>query len=144
MRISIYHGVQYDLPWSLNSYRYWSNENEATTQEIYGHIMMSSSLLYNLLKVQVYIMWIKELSSNIMRHHFITGHWCIPLTNARQPIDNESRYQGTEYILTSVTKVFDVEHLKTPSIKRHWCIPNCQWRESLPLMTANLKVLIRL
>jgi hypothetical protein len=54
-----------------------------------------------------------------MRHHFITIHLCIPLTNVRQPTDNESRYQGTEYILTSVNKGFGVEHLKNPSIRRH-------------------------
>ena len=33
--------------------------------------------------------------------------------------DNESMYQGTEYILTSVNKGVRVEHLKNPSIKRH-------------------------
>jgi hypothetical protein len=37
----------------------------------------------------------------------------------RQPTDNESRYQGTEYILTSVNKGVEVEHLKNPSIRRH-------------------------
>jgi hypothetical protein len=54
-----------------------------------------------------------------MRHHLITGHRGIPLTNARQPTDNESRYQGTEYILTIVNKGAGVEHLKNPSIRRH-------------------------
>jgi hypothetical protein len=51
--------------------------------------------------------------------HLITGHQGIPLTNMRQPTDNERRYQGTEYILTSVNKGVKVEHLKNPSIMRH-------------------------
>jgi hypothetical protein len=54
-----------------------------------------------------------------MRHCLITGHSCISLTNARQPIDNESRYKGTKYILTSVNRGVGVEHLKNPSIRRH-------------------------
>ena len=144
MKISVYNGVQSDLPWSMKSHRYWSNEKEATARERCSHIVMSSSLLHNPPKVQVYIMWIKELRSNTMRHHLIIGHWGIPLTNVRQPTDNESRYQGTEYIITSVNKGVEFEHLKNPLIKRHWCIPNCRWRESLPLMIASLKVLIRL
>ena len=138
LRISIYHGVQSDLPWSLKSYRYWSNEKEATTQEISGHILMSSSILHNPPRVQVYIMWIKELRSNKMRLRLITVQWGIPLTNARHPIDDESRYQGIEYILTSFNRGVGVKHLKNLSIKRHWCIPNYQWRENLPLMTPSL------
>jgi hypothetical protein len=54
-----------------------------------------------------------------MRLRLITGHEGIPLTNARQPTDDESRYQGTEHILTSVNKGIEVEHLKNPSIRRH-------------------------
>jgi hypothetical protein len=54
-----------------------------------------------------------------MRHRLITSHWGIPLKNMRQPTDNESRYQGNEYILTSVNKGFGVEHLNNPSIRRH-------------------------
>jgi hypothetical protein len=38
----------------------------------------------------------------------------------RQPTDNESRYQGTEYILTSVNNGAGVEHLKDPSIMRNY------------------------
>jgi hypothetical protein len=37
----------------------------------------------------------------------------------RHPIDNEIRYQDIEYILTSVNKFVDVEHLNIPSIRRH-------------------------
>ena len=138
MKIFAYNGVQSDLPWSLNSYRYWSNQKEETTQEICGHILMSLSLLHNPPKVQVYIVWIKELRSNTMRPRLITGHWGILLTNARQPTDDESRYEGTEYILTSVNKGFGVKHLKNPLIRKHLCIPNCRYQENLPLMTASL------
>ena len=123
LKISIYHEVQYDLPWSLKSYRYWSNEKEATNQKSCGHILMSSIIIHNPPMVQVYIMWIKDLSSNTMRHGLITNHWGIPLTNTRQPTDNESRYQGTEYISTNVTKGVSVEHVRDTLIKRHWCIP---------------------
>ena len=144
LNISIYHGVRSDIPWSLKSYRYWSNEKEATTQESCSHIVMYSSLLHNPPRVQVYIMWIKELRSNTMRHHLITGHWGISLKNVRQPTNNESRYQGTECIPTSVNKGVGVEHLRNTLIRRHWCIPICQWREILPLMTASLKVLIKI
>ena len=144
LKIFVYNGVQSDLSWSLKSHRYWSNEKVGTTQEIFAYKLMSSSLLHNPPKVKVYIMWIKELRSNTRRLRLITDHWGIPLTNVRQPTDDESRYQGTECILTSVNKGFGVEHLKNPSIMRHWCIPNCRWRENLPLMTASLKVLIRL
>ena len=138
LKISAYHGVQSDLPWLLKSNMCWSNEREETAQESCGHIVMSSIILHYPPRVKVYIMWIKELRSNIMRHRLITGHWGIPLTNVRQPIDDESRYQGTEYIITSVNKGFGVEHLKNPSIMIHWCIPNYRWRENLPLMTASL------
>ena len=144
LKIFVYHVVQSDLPWSLKSNRYWSNEMEATTQESCVYKVMSSSLQYNTPMVQVYIMWINELRSNTMRHRLITVHWGIPLKNARQPTNDESRYQGTEYISTNVNEGAGVEHLKDPLIRRHWCIPICQWWESLPLMTASLKVLIKL
>jgi hypothetical protein len=55
----------------------------------------------------------------MMRRHLITGHRSILLTNVRQPTDNESRYQGTEYIPTNVNKGVGVEHLRDPLIKRH-------------------------
>jgi hypothetical protein len=45
--------------------------------------------------VQVYTMWINEPRSNIVRHHLITGHWCISLTNVRQPTNNGDGSQGT-------------------------------------------------
>jgi hypothetical protein len=54
-----------------------------------------------------------------MRLCLITNHYGIPLKNVRQPIDNESRYQGTKYIITSVNKVVEFKHLNNPSIKRH-------------------------
>jgi hypothetical protein len=54
-----------------------------------------------------------------VRHRFIIGHSGISLTNVREPIDNESRYQVIEYILTSVNRGVGVEHLKHPSIRRH-------------------------
>jgi hypothetical protein len=34
-------------------------------------------------------------------------------------MNNESRYQGSGYIFTSVNKGVEVEHLNNPSIKRH-------------------------
>ena len=73
MKISVYNGVQYDLPWSLKSHRYWSNEKVATTQEICNYKLMSSSLLHNPPKVKFHIMWIKELRSNKMRRRLITS-----------------------------------------------------------------------
>jgi hypothetical protein len=39
--------------------------------------------------------------------------------NVRQPTDNESRYQGTKYILTSVNKGDEVEQLKNLLIMRN-------------------------
>ena len=45
------------------------------------------------------------------RNHWITGHWCIPLTNARSLTDNDDERQGAEYILPSVNKWFEVEPL---------------------------------
>ena len=30
------------------------------------------------------------------KHHLITGHWCISLTDTRQPNDDENGCQGTE------------------------------------------------
>jgi hypothetical protein len=42
----------------------------------------------------------------------------------RQPTDNESRYQGTKYILTSANKGVSVEHLKNPS--REPAIDDCK------------------
>jgi hypothetical protein len=54
-----------------------------------------------------------------MRLHLITGHEAISLTNGRQPTDYESRYQGSEYSLTSVNKGVKLEHLKNPSFRRH-------------------------
>jgi hypothetical protein len=55
----------------------------------------------------------------MMRHRLIIGHLGIPLTNMRQYTDNESRYQGTEYISTNVNKGVGVEHLRDPFIRRH-------------------------
>ena len=40
-------------------------------------------------------MWIEVSRSNIVVHHLITGHWCIPLTDARSPTDNDNGNQGT-------------------------------------------------
>ena len=40
-------------------------------------------------------MWIEVSRSNIVVHHLITGHWCIPLTDTRSPTDNENGNQGT-------------------------------------------------
>ena len=40
-------------------------------------------------------MWIEVLRSNIVVHHLIIGHWCLPLIDARSPIDNENGNQGT-------------------------------------------------
>ena len=40
-------------------------------------------------------MRIELLRSNIVVHHLITDHWCILLTYARSPIDNENGNQGT-------------------------------------------------
>jgi hypothetical protein len=56
-------------------------------------------------------MKIYVLNSNIMRHRVIIGHSCIPLTNVRQPIDNDNGRQCTWCNLTSVNKGFDVENL---------------------------------
>ena len=40
-------------------------------------------------------MRIEVSRSNIVVHRLITGHWCIPLTDARSPTDNENGNQGT-------------------------------------------------
>ena len=45
------------------------------------------------------------------RNHWITGHWCIPLTNARSLTDNDDERQGAEYILPSANKGFGVKPL---------------------------------
>ena len=39
--------------------------------------------------------WIELSRSNILVHRLITSHWCIPLTDARSPTDNENWNQGT-------------------------------------------------
>ena len=87
-------------------------------------------------------MWIEVLRSNIIVHRMITGHWCIPLTDARSPTDNENGNQGTRVQSHVRIDVLRLNTWKNPSIKGHWCIPKkCQWRENLPLMTVSLKAL---
>ena len=87
-------------------------------------------------------MWIEVSRSNIVVHHLITSHWCIPLIDARFPNDNENGNQGTECNLTSVNKCVEVKHLRG-SINQGTLMysKDCRWRENLPLMTASLKAL---
>ena len=40
-------------------------------------------------------MWIEVSRLNIVVHRLITGHWCILLTDARSPTNNENGNQGT-------------------------------------------------
>ena len=40
-------------------------------------------------------MWIEVSRLNIIVHHMITFHWCILLTDARSPTNNENGNQGT-------------------------------------------------
>ena len=69
-------------------------------------------------------MWIEVSRSNIVVHRLITSHWCISLTDARYPTDNDNGNHGMECNLTSVNRCVEVEHLKdSPSIRGHWCIP---------------------
>ena len=87
-------------------------------------------------------MWIKVLRLNIVVHHLITGHWCIPLTDAISPTDNENGNQGTECNLTSVNRCVEVEHLEESIDQgRLMYSQKCRWRENLPLMTVSLKEL---
>ena len=88
-------------------------------------------------------MQIEVSRSNIVVHRLITGHWCIPLTNARLPTNNENGNQGTrvqtnkcEYMcwgwtLERIHRSGDIDVFPR----------NCRWRENLPLMTASLKEL---
>ena len=87
-------------------------------------------------------MWIKVSRSNIVVHHLITGHWCIPLIDARSPTENENGNQGTRVQNHKCENVLRSNTWEDPSIRGHWCIPKkFRWRENLPLMTANLKEL---
>ena len=81
------------------------------------------------------ITWVKVSRLNMMVHHLIIGHWCIPLTDARYPTDNDNGNQGTEWNLTSVNRCVEVDQ---------WTLmysQNYRWRENLPLMTISLKEL---
>ena len=80
--------------------------------------------------------------SNIVVHCLITGHWCIPLTDARSPIDNDNGNKGTECNITSVNRCVEVEHLEE-SINHETLMysQNYWWRENLPLMIISLKAL---
>ena len=80
--------------------------------------------------------------SNIVVHHLITGHGCIPLTDVISHTDNENGNQGTECNLTSVNIFFEVELLEE-SIDQETLMysQNCRWQENLPLMNVSLKAL---
>ena len=76
------------------------------------------------------IMRIKASRLNMMVHHLITGHWCIPLIDVRYPTDNDNGNQGTKCNLTSVNRCVEVEHLKE-SIDQGTLMysQKCRWDE---------------
>ena len=45
------------------------------------------------------------------KHHLITNHQSILLTNAIPSTDDDNGHQGTQYILTSVNRCVVIEHL---------------------------------
>ena len=87
-------------------------------------------------------MWIEVSRSNIVVHRLIIDHWCIPLTDARSPTDNENWNQGIECNITSVNRYVEVEHLEE-SINQGTLMysQNYQWKENLPWITVSLKAL---
>ena len=56
---------------------------------------ISQGLQYKPMIVQVYVMRINEMMLSIIKHHMITNHCCIQLTDARRPTDNDDGFQGT-------------------------------------------------
>ena len=90
---------------------------------------------------QFYTMGINELKSTIVRNRWITGQWCIPLTNARQPTNNENEHQGA---LVQSNKCEWMSWSRT--LERIYQSGGNDESplsivKSLPLMTANPKVL---
>ena len=78
-----------------------------------------------------------------VRNRWITGQWCIPLTNARQPTDNDNECQGApgqsnkcEWMSWSRT----LERIYQSGGNDESPLSIAK---SLPLMTANPKVLTR-
>ena len=85
-------------------------------------------------------MWVDVSRSNIVVHRPITGHWCIKLTHARSPTNNENGNQGIECNLISVNRCVEVEHLEE-SIDQGILMysQNYKWRENVPLMIVSLR-----
>ena len=74
----------------LKSHEHWNDQGGSIcechqSEKSYTHTAMSTCPT----------MWIEVSMSNIVGHRLITSQWCIPLTNARSPIDNENGNQGT-------------------------------------------------
>ena len=98
----------------LKSHEHWHDQGGS----IYGKSSTQSAMS------TCPTMWIKVSRSNIVVHRLITEHWCIPLTNARSPIDNEkweSRYLSAIYQVW--IKLLRLNTWKNPSIRGHWYIP---------------------
>ena len=87
-------------------------------------------------------MWIDVSRLNIVVHHIIIGHWCIPLIDMRYPTNNDNQNHGTECKQTNVNWCVEVKHLKE-SIDQGTLMysQNYRWRENIPLMTVSLKAL---
>ena len=83
-------------------------------------------------------MRIKVSRSNIVVDRLITSHWCIQITDARSPTDNENGNQGTKCNLTSVNICVEVKHLEE-SIDQGTLMYSQKfwWWENLRLMTEN-------
>ena len=130
-----------DIYW--NHHERWNLMNNGTIKEVaYKWCHQSGKSSTHTATSTCPTMRIEVSRSNIVVHRMITGHWCIPLIDARSSTNNEMGIKVLECKLTSANKCVEVEHLRE-SIDQGTLIysQNCQWRESLPLMTASLKAL---
>jgi hypothetical protein len=112
----------YTMEYNMIFHDHWSHigigpMKDNNNYEIF--LQWTRGLLHYRSRVQVYIMWIKELKSNTMRFCLITVHWGIPLIKGRQPTNNENRCQGIEYIPQVWIRVLS---LNTWRIHQSWDI----------------------
>ena len=126
-----------------SSHESWNLMNTGTIKEVaYKRCHQSGRSSTQIATSTCPTMWIEVSRSNIVVHRLITGHWCIPLTYARSPTDNDNGNQCTRVQTNKCENVLSSNTWEVPSIRGHWCTPKyCRWRENLPLMTASLKAL---
>ena len=133
----------YTMEYNLISHNYWSHigmvqwkgSNNSGKMRPHTDVFKSSTQSAKGASLHHVNKWV-QVEHNVTSFDYRSLMYIV--NKREQPIDNESRYQGIEYIITSLNKGFGVKHLNNPSIKRHWCIPNCRWRENQRLETASL------